>query len=117
MRLLGSENVGGRVEHWWLHSGDDGTDRITVQTVQDAEPVIESVQMKTELNAGDFRFKASIPETIVDECCRVYGLRWGVTPTAVMQELMSAKTSRSKRIWKMLTEGRDYRKLQAKKWR
>jgi len=117
VRLLGTENIGGRIEKWWLHTGDDCKDRITVETIQDAEPIIESVQRLTEQGNGDLRFKATIPQTIVDECCRVFGLRWGVKPTDVFQEMMLAKTKRAKSIWKMLTESRDYRNLQAKQWR
>lgn len=117
MKLLGTSDLGGRTEYWWLHNGKDNTDCITVQTVQDAEPVIESVQGRTELNKGDFRYKASIPSTIVEELCRLYSTQWKMKPREVLAELMNAKTKRSKRCWKMLTEGRDFRKLQAKKWR
>lgn len=118
MRLLGAENIGGRVERYWLHVGDDGRDRITVETIQDAEPTIEIIQSMTEATRGkDLRFKASIPATIVDEICKVYAPKWGLKPHEVLSELVNSKSKRSKRVWRMLTEGRDYRKLQAKAWR
>ena len=85
------------------------TDRITVQTVQDVEPIIERVQGRTELSKGDFKYKASIPSTIVEELCRVYAGHWKIQPHQVLAELMTAKTKRAQRCWKMLTEGRDFR--------
>ena len=116
MKLLGSEKVGGRTEYYWLHVGDDGKDRITVQTVQDAEPIIESVQAMSESPGKDFRFKARIPTTIVEELCRVYATKWAMKPGDIFREMMAGRTDRSKRLWKMLTESRDFRKLQAKRW-
>lgn len=116
MKLLGTEVVGGRTEKYWLHTGDDGTDRITVEITQDAEPIIESVRGMSESPGKDFRFKARIPSTIIEELCRVYAPQWGVKVSEAYRELVRGKTNRAKRLWKMLTEGRDYRRLQAKAW-
>src|SRR3546814_10593245 len=74
-RLLSKENVGGREELWWLHTGDDGKDRITVETVQDVEPILD--QNKREFAAasdrfgkGSFHKVATIPSTVIEEICR-----------------------------------------------
>jgi len=41
-KLLSQEWNGHRLERYWLHTGDDGKDRITIETVEDVEPVLEA---------------------------------------------------------------------------
>lgn len=98
-RLLSTENVGGRTELWWLHTGDDGKDRITVETVQDVEPILD--QNKREYAAasqsfgkGAFHKIATIPSTVIEEICRIKNISFA--------ELMQAKTDYAQHIWKHL---------------
>lgn len=113
-RLLGTEVNGHRIDKWWLHSGDDGKDCITVETIEDVEPVFKAVQMHREApKSKDFRHVASIPQTVIDEICRLKAQLWGVRPADVFAELMAAKTDRSQSIWRVLTKGRDYAKFQS----
>lgn len=114
-RLLGQEVNGGRIDRWWLHTGDDGSDRITVETIEDVEPVIDAVKRRRELpNSGDFRHVATIPRTVIDEVCRVNAATWGVQPYQVFAELMANKTDRARGVWRLFTQGRDYRRFQYK---
>lgn len=117
MRLLGQEWVGGRLERTWLHTGDDGKDRITVETVQDVAPVFKSVRHRTENDSKDFRFKAEIPGTMIEDAARINAPLWGVPRREAFREIVANKTDRAKAVWKTFTQGRDYRKLQAKAWR
>jgi len=113
-RLLHTENIGGRVEKWWLHTDAQGKDVITVETIQDVEPVFAHVKAMTDAHRtkSDFRFKASIPATLIEEVCRLKAIDWGCKTVDVFKELMSAKTDRAKGIWDMLTGDREYRRLQ-----
>lgn len=116
-RLLGTEIRGDCVDRYWLHVGDDGLEKITVQTTQESDPVIARVKKISDQSnsRNSFRLKASIPGTMVDEICRVNASLWGIPKREVFAEMVAAKTDRSQRIWRMLTEGRDFRKLQAEK--
>lgn len=117
MKLLGAEHTGGgRIERHWLHTGDDGGDRITVETVQDAEPVFEIVKSiaQAQTKKSAFRFKASLPTTMIDETSKINAKLWGMSVREAFAELIGQKSNRSKRVMKTLTEGRDFRKFQAK---
>lgn len=114
MKLLGREAIGDRIENWWLHTGDDGKDRITVETVQDVEPIFDDVARKRHLPKGkDIRFLATIPATVVEEVCRIKASLWGVRVSDAYREVIENKTDRAKQIWAELLRGRDYRKFQA----
>lgn len=115
MRLLGTEKLDALTHKYWLHSGDDGKDRITVQTTQDVTPVINRV--KNMAGRGDragFRHVATIPSTIIDEICRVEAQRRNARAGDVFTELVGNKTRWAIGVWENLTQGRDYRKLQGK---
>ena len=113
-RLLGVEQHGPYTEKWWLHTGDDGKDRITIETIQDVEPIFKSVKIRSQGETSkDLKLIASIPGNIINEVCRVNAAKWGIRPSEVMAELVKNRTDRSKATWKMLTQGRDFRKLQA----
>lgn len=98
-RLLSTEYVGGRVENWYLHTGDDGKDRITVETVQDVEPILD--QNKREFAAasdhfgkGTFHKVATIPSTVIEEICRIKQIPFG--------ELIQGQSDQAQHIWKHL---------------
>lgn len=117
-RLLGVENIGGRISKDWLHVGDDGRDRITTETVQDVEPVIRATKEQSDAQLGRrgfLRLKANIPMTLLEDMCRVSALEWGCSAKDAVSEVMLGKTDRAQRIIRTLTEGRDFRKLQAER--
>lgn len=112
-RLIDKVHNGQRTEKWWLHTGDYGDDQITVEIVEDVEPIVERVKRQRDLpNKGGFRHVASIPPTVIDEACRLNAKRWGMRAGEVFNELMANKTDRAQGVWQMLCQGRDYRKFQ-----
>lgn len=117
-RLIAVEDIGGRVERHWVHEGDDGRKKITVETIQDVEPAIDEAKALTEATRkGGFRFKANVSATHLEEACRIASRLWGQKFPETFREVMQAKTDRAKGVWRELTEGRDFRKLQAKHWK
>lgn len=120
MRLLGAENIGGgQTEKYWLHSDGRGNDNITIQVCQDAAPIIKQLkqQVRDERAHSGVRLKARIPATMMDEASRISAKEWGVSVRDAFAEIVKQKTDRAKRTLRLLTEGRDYRKLQAKAYR
>lgn len=114
-RLLGSEVIGDRTEYWWYHTGPEGQPQVTVQTVQDVEPIFDAVKQRRDSPKDkDLRFKASIPATVLEEACRIAAQVWNVRPHVVFREVMEGKTDRAQLVMRTLTEGRDFRKFQAK---
>jgi hypothetical protein len=116
MKLLGVEKSGPLVHKDYLHVGDDGKDRITTVTQQDAAPVIRDVKKiaQSANSKSDLRYIGSVPVNLINEACRQASVSWGVQPREAFAEIIQAKTDRSKKLWLTLTEGRDFRKLQAK---
>ncbi|HAM59616.1 MAG TPA: hypothetical protein DC063_00515 [Arenimonas sp.] len=97
----------GRAERWWMHHGADNRKKITVETVQDVEPILKA--NRREFNAAPARFGggehfhkvASIPATVIEEMCRVEKIPFA--------EMMARKSERSKRVWRKLLYDRDFR--------
>lgn len=117
-RLLGVENIGGRTQKDWLHVGDDGRERITTETTQDVEPIIRATKAMSDAQLGqrgDFRFVANIPQNLLEDMCQASAIQWGCTLKDALSEVMIGKTERAQRIIRTLTQGRDFRKLQAEK--
>lgn len=117
-RLLGVENIGGRISKDWLHVGDDGREKITTETVQDVEPIIRETKQISDAQLGRrgfMRLKANIPMTLLEDMCRASAEAWGCSAKEAISEVMLGKTDRAQRIIRTLTEGRDFRKLQAEK--
>jgi hypothetical protein len=117
--LLSQEWVGGRLEKTWLHVGEDGRKKITVEVIQDVEPVMEQAKVLAQ-NAkrnSFLRFKAHVTGTQLEEACRIHSKLWGIPFQECFREVMQGKTDRAQGIWRTLTEGRDFAKLQAKHWR
>jgi len=117
--LLGRHQLGHRVQNYWKHVGDDGRDRITVETVEDVAPVFKSVKMAVEAEKSKptFKLKAQIPYTVIDETAKVSAELWGVTVKEAFEEIIQQKTDRAERVMRLLTEGRDYNKFHAKTYR
>ena len=115
-RLLSQEIVGGRVNRFWLTTGDSPKhNAIAVETVQDVEPVFEAVQRQRDMPKGkDFRHVATIPGTVIEEVCKIKAALWGVRKADAFREVMGNKTDRAKQVWADLLRGRDYRRFQAK---
>lgn len=115
MKLLGVEQHGALLEKHWQHIGEDGRKKITVETIQDVAPVFKGVKERAQApKSKEMRYIGEVPQVLVDDFCYRYAHLWGIRPRQVLKELMEAKTDRAKKVWKMLTTSRDYRKLQAK---
>jgi hypothetical protein len=117
--LLSQAWVGGRLERTWSHIGDDGRKKVTTEVVQDCEPAIENAKLLAQNQNRNslLRFKANVPGTSVEHACRIQAKLWGVKFHECFREVMQNKTDRAQRVWRMLTEGSDYSKLQARHWR
>jgi hypothetical protein len=93
-KLLGTELNYPRTDRYWLHTGDKGQDCITVETVEDVEPVIEANKAQyndpSPTQDGLGRKVASIPGVIIMELCRINKISF--------RELMLGKTERSQTI-------------------
>lgn len=117
-RLLGVENIGGRVQKDWLHFGDDGRKKITTETVQAVDPVIRATKAMSDSQQGRrgwIRFKANILATVFEDMCKASASAWGCTVREAFKEVMEGKTDRAQRLMLTLTQGRDFRQLQAEK--
>src|SRR5215831_5442834 len=95
--LLSTEWNGGRLEKTWLHIGDDGRKKITVEVVQDVEPVMDDAKALTEGTKRDsiFRFKAHVTGTHLEEACRIASTQWGIPFRQCFSEVMQGKTDRA----------------------
>ena len=113
MKLLGEERNGDSIDRYWLHPGDDGKDRITIETIQDVEPAMKRARMLTS-DSKSFRHIASIPFVVITEISKINAKRWGISVREAFSEITITKTDRAKAVWKMLTEGRDFSKFQAR---
>ena len=113
--LLSQEWVGGRLEKTWVHYGDDGRKKITVEVIQDVEPAMDQARFlaETQSSKSELRFVANVAGTHVEEACRVACVVWGIPFSECFREVMQGKTDRAQGVWKTLTRGRDYAKLQA----
>lgn len=116
-RLLGTERNGGRVERYWQHWGDDGKKKITVETVEDGEIAIKRARRLAQERHRDVRYKATIPATMIDDISKIEAQRWGVSVREAFAEIVAARTDRAKRVWRTLTQGRDFSRLQADSYR
>lgn len=115
MRLLKREKVGNRIQNTWMHYGSDGRKKLTVETVEDTEPVFNQVKQVAQASRKtDFRLKASIPATLIDEAAKTSAKLWGVSVREAFSEICTGKTDRGVKALRLLTEGRDYNKLQTK---
>lgn len=115
-RLLGIERVLDRVHRYWMHYGDDGRKKLTVETKQDATPVLAHVKRQNELGPGkELRYKATVTFTDMDRIAKENGAKWGISTREAFAEIMAGETVRSQHALRELTDGRDYRKLQAEK--
>lgn len=106
--LIETVNIGlGRLERWWLHWGDDGRKKLTVETEQDAEPIVRA--NRRAFNDAPARFRpggfmhrvARIPATVVEDYARKRGIPFG--------EFMAGKTDRAKAAWAVMLNDRDFR--------
>lgn len=114
-KLLDVEKQGGVTYKTWQH---DDT-KLTVETVQDVDPFFKSVkeQAETQNPKSGFRLKASIPFTLLEQKCREEAQRCGMRAHELVSEVITGRTDRAKRIWKSLSEERDFNKLHAKTYR
>lgn len=117
--LLDKEWVGGRLERTWSDIGDNGKRRFVHETVQDVEPAMDDAKLHAQNHKDSVlgRFVANVTGVQLEEACRIECKLWGVSFRECFSEVMQSKTDRAQRVWRMLTKGRDFAKLQASYWR
>jgi hypothetical protein len=115
-RLLNTQEIGGRTRRIWSHYGDQNQRQLTVEVVEDFSKAMRKVKQSKQLenSKSSFRVKADLPMTLLDEAAKISAKTWGVSSKEAFSELMSQKSDRGKKVLKLLTEGRDFRKFQAK---
>lgn len=107
-RLLDRETNLGITSETWAHDG-----KITVVTTSDASKAFKKAKQLSQSRPDkDFMFSASIDANVVNDISYTAAKNWGVSAREAFAELMAAKTDRSKKLWRILTKGRDYRKFQ-----
>jgi len=93
-KLLSEEWVDGRLERYWLHTGADHTDRITIETIEDVEPVIEANKRAYNEGVREVpglgRRVARIPRTVIEELCRINKIKF--------RDLMDPKNPHGQKI-------------------
>lgn len=109
-RLLGTDDIGGRVERYWQHQSDNGT-AITVETVQDVEPILDGAKREyadapSRFGPGTFHKVATIPFTVAEELCRQRGLP--------MREFMQNNTDKARAVWNELLNARELRSFRTR---
>jgi Zn-finger domain-containing protein len=120
VKLLGVEKLGHRVQKYWLHTDGMGKDQITVETIEeDVEPIFDAVKRRAqaETSRSFFRLKAELPVTMLDDLAKLSAKDWGVSVKQAFEEIMKQKTDRAKKALRLLTDGRDFNKFQAKTYR
>lgn len=117
-KLISVEQSGGITHKTYAHVGDDGQKKVTVASSQDTEGHMRRAKMLKQQSNGksDFRFKATLPGNLINDAVYKAAPVWGVSPREAMAELVSGKTDRAQALLKTLTEGRDFRKFQAKNY-
>lgn len=115
-KLIGQDTALGITTNTWVHTGDQGQKQVTVETIQDAEPVFKKAKRlaQTQDSKSSFRFAASVANNVLNDVTYAAARTWGVSVKDAFAEIMKGKTDRSQEILKMLKQGRDYRKFQAK---
>lgn len=111
-KLLHAENNGGKIERWWEHYDNDGKTLLTVESVQDATPIIEA--NKREFNSahgrhGDMSKVATIPALVVESTAKGCAQMWGTTTAAAYREIAEGKTDRAAQVWRELLNAREFR--------
>jgi len=116
MKKMGVERSGNLINTDYLHTGDRGQKVITTVTTEDATPVFHKAKLlaQSAKSGSDYKYKASISQNMINEACAQAARTWGTSRREAFSELIGAKTDRAKKVWKILTEGRDFRKMQAK---
>lgn len=115
MKLLDQEIIlPGVVQKTWRHTDGAGNDNITVENVQDVEPIFNQVKLGAQANSKDMPLLAQIPVVVIEETSRVCATNWGMRVKDAYAEIVNNKTGRAKQVWAILVTGRDYRKLQTK---
>lgn len=116
-RLLRTEKVGARTEKDWLHYGEDGKKKITTEVTEDASKTFDKVKILSNARQSkDLQYKCSIPGTLLEQTAKISANLWGVSVREAFSEILTCKTDRGKKALKEITDGIDYRKLQAKNY-
>lgn len=111
-KLLLTEDIGGRIRRWWRHIGDDGKQRITTETVQEVDKLLDrnrALYNNAPARSGDLKYVAEIPATIIEEECRKICVETGEKMSVVYPEIMSGRSTRAQSLWRRLLNDRDLR--------
>lgn len=104
-KLISQERNGHKIERWWLHVGDDGKDKIVLETIEDVEPIIENNKRLYNEKPVDHpalgRRVASIPQTIMEELCRIHKISFA--------DLMDKNNARGQHILQSFINNPDFR--------
>lgn len=112
MKLLSQESALGITTKTWAGDG-----KIVTQTTSDAEKAFKKARFLAQNGQSkDFRHKATIDLNILNDAAYQASKSWGVGAREAFGEIMSQKSDRAKKLLRILTEGRDYRKFQAKNY-
>lgn len=113
MKLVNSETSQlGITTNTWMGDG-----KIVTQTTSDAQKSFDKAKFIAQNGQSkDFRFKASIDLNLINDAAYQASKTWGVSVRDAFSEITKCKTDRAQKILKVLTEGRDYRKFQAKNY-
>lgn len=114
MKLLSTENIGGRIERWYR----DADGKVVVETIQDAEPILDANKREynnapSDFRKGSFHKMASIPAAVIDKVCNE-GLPEAGIDKISFRELVAAKTDKAQRIWKYLLNAREFRSFRTR---
>lgn len=100
-RLLGSERVGDVIHRYWSHDGN-----ITVESVQDVEPILEANKRKyndaPSTWKGDVHSIANIPGVLINRLCYDKAKEWGCNAVDVFRELCQGSDRANKVLNEML---------------
>lgn len=119
--IYSSKRPDGRIENHWRHFGDDGREKLTVEVVEDVEPVLDQnkrdyADAPSRFGRGAFHRLASFPPTVISEFARLTAIRWGVSTCQAYSELSCndelgqlGKTDRAKATWRFILNARDLR--------
>ena len=104
-KLLGVEKNGHRVDRYFAHYGDGGKALLTVETVEDVEPILEAnkrayADAPSRFGNGSTHV-ASIPTTVIEAVCKHTKIPFA--------EFIKGKTDRAQKAWNVLLNSPEFR--------
>jgi len=115
-KLLDIERSGNRLFKTYSHLDGENNKVITTATTEDISPIYTNLKdvAQNRNTKSDFKLKASIPFTVLDDEAKKASNIWGITVKDAFAEITQCRSGRAKKIMKKLTEDIDYRRFQTK---